>query len=77
MAADRIVVELDERAAVERALAMARPGDLVVIFADDVTRTWKQVIYWGKPRGPSDDEAGHDALGRPFALEALREAEIR
>jgi hypothetical protein len=30
-------------------MKLAEPGDLVVIFADDVTRTWKQVIYWGRP----------------------------
>ncbi|HEY4121550.1 MAG TPA: cyanophycin synthetase, partial [Byssovorax sp.] len=60
----RLVVEgaraggLDERAtyaraaepeAIDFALGLAQPGDLVVVFADDVTRTWKQVIYWGKP----------------------------
>ena len=32
-------------------LPQADVGDLVVIFADDVTQTWKQVIYWGKPEG--------------------------
>jgi cyanophycin synthetase len=36
-----------EEAAVEAALAQARPGDLVLVFADKVTRTWKQVIYHG------------------------------
>ena len=38
-----------EPEAVDFALGLAEPGDLVVVFADDVTRTWKQVIYWGKP----------------------------
>jgi cyanophycin synthetase len=38
-----------EARAVEFAMKLAEPGDLVVIFADDVTRTWKQVIYWGQP----------------------------
>ena len=28
---------------------MAKPGDLLVVFADDVTASWKQIIYWGKP----------------------------
>jgi cyanophycin synthetase len=36
----------DELAAVEAALAMARAGDLVMLFADHITRTWKQVIYF-------------------------------
>jgi cyanophycin synthetase len=40
---------LTEREAIDFALAMAKPGDLVVVFADDVTACWKQIIYWGKP----------------------------
>ena len=47
---ERIVTKLSEPEAVETALGLAQPGDLVVIFADDVTHTWKQVIYWGKER---------------------------
>jgi cyanophycin synthetase len=48
MPEDRVVTRLEEHEAVEVALGLAQPGDLVVIFADDVTATWKQVIYWGK-----------------------------
>ncbi len=51
IAEDRIHVHLDEPAAVAFALGHAAPGDLVVVFADDVTRTWKQVIYWGRAPG--------------------------
>jgi cyanophycin synthetase len=51
---ERIVTKLSEPEAVEAALGLAQAGDLVVIFADDVTHTWKQVIYWGK----SKDRAG-------------------
>jgi len=40
---------LTEREAIELALGMAKPGDLLVVFADDVTACWKQIIYWGKP----------------------------
>ncbi|MDC0745552.1 cyanophycin synthetase [Polyangium mundeleinium] len=49
-AEEQILKKLDEKEAVDTALAMARPGDLVVLFADDVTACWKQVIYWGKER---------------------------
>ncbi|MFT3772043.1 MAG: cyanophycin synthetase [Minicystis sp.] len=45
---EHILTKLDEHEAVELALGLAQPGDLLVIFADDVTQTWKQVIYWGK-----------------------------
>ena len=27
---------------------MAEPNDLVLIFADNVTRCWKQIIYFGR-----------------------------
>ena len=47
-----------EPEAVQRALAMAERDDLVVIFADDIARTWKQVIYFGKDRSPADGEIG-------------------
>lgn len=36
----------DETQAVEAALAMAREGDLVVIFGDDIVRCWKQVAQY-------------------------------
>jgi cyanophycin synthetase len=36
----------DEVAAVARALNMAQEGDLVVLFADDVRRSWNQVIHF-------------------------------
>ncbi len=42
---DESCIELipDEKQAVEAALAMAREGDLVVIFGDNIVRCWKQV----------------------------------
>jgi cyanophycin synthetase len=41
----------DEQAATQAALERARAGDLVVIFVDQVARTWKQIIYFK----PADD----------------------
>jgi cyanophycin synthetase len=52
---DAIAVIPDEQAAVDTALREARPGDLVLIFADAITRSWKQVIQFN----PAAD-------GRPF-----------
>lgn len=40
----------DEQQAVDAALRMARPGDLVLVFADALTRTWKQIIRF-QPEG--------------------------
>jgi cyanophycin synthetase len=36
----------DEPDAVARALAIAQPGDLVLVLADMVKRSWKQIIYF-------------------------------
>lgn len=40
----------DEQDAINHALALAREGDLVVVFGDEVHRCWKQIIYF-KPSG--------------------------
>ncbi len=39
-----------EREAIAMALDSAQRGDLLMIFADEPTDAWKQIIYWGKPR---------------------------
>jgi cyanophycin synthetase len=36
----------DEQQAITAALKQAKPGDLVVVFADNVSRSWKQIIYF-------------------------------
>ncbi|MCK5362493.1 MAG: cyanophycin synthetase, partial [Gammaproteobacteria bacterium] len=41
---DRIEVVPDEQEATSRALQMAAPGDLVLVLADNIKRTWKQII---------------------------------
>lgn len=76
VAPERLITQLAEPAAVEHALAIAQPGDLVVIFADDVTRSWKQVIYWGKggERRAATEETPAAALARPFAIDAMKES---
>jgi cyanophycin synthetase len=50
--ADRILVIPDEQAAVEAALYEAEAGDLLLIFADAVTRSWKQVIQFRPDAAP-------------------------
>ena len=42
--AEQISIIPDEQEAIDAALRMGRPGDLVLIFADALTRSWKQVI---------------------------------
>ena len=43
-----------EKEAVEMALAIAKEGDLVTIFADKLQRTWKQIIYLNKENTASE-----------------------
>jgi cyanophycin synthetase len=47
----------DEPAAVDAALRAAQPGDLVLIFGDQISRTWKQITRFapggGGPEAPS------------------------
>ena len=49
----QIVTVLDELESVRYALAQAQPNDLVIVFADNITAVWKEVIYYGK-QTPSD-----------------------
>ena len=60
--ADRIDVLPDEREAHEHALRLAQPGDLVLLFADALTRTWKQVINFRSDAPPSPVERTRPAL---------------
>ncbi|MFO0590657.1 MAG: cyanophycin synthetase [Polyangiaceae bacterium] len=54
MRSEDVLVMTTETDAVQRALSIAQPDDLVVIFADDIARTWKQVIYFGKDRSHAE-----------------------
>ncbi len=47
---DAITVIPDEQQAIDAALRMARPGDLVLVFADALARSWKQITRF-KPDG--------------------------
>ncbi len=52
--AEHLEVIPDEQAAIQAALEGAERGDLLIVFADKVSRSWKQVIYF-KPL--SDDKS--------------------
>ena len=53
--AEHIEVIPDEQAAIQAALEGADRGDLLIVFADKVSRSWKQVIYFKPLDG---DKAG-------------------
>jgi cyanophycin synthetase len=68
--ADQITVQPEEPRAVEMALSVARPGDLLLIFADQITRTWKQVIGFkaeqpAQPERPSRPVTIEPAVSQP------------
>jgi cyanophycin synthetase len=71
--ADRIDVLPDEREAHEHALRLAQPGDLVLLFADALTRTWKQVINFRSDAPPSPVERTRPA---PLAVPDLPPVEV-
>jgi cyanophycin synthetase len=56
----------DEQEAIDAALAMGRPGDLVLVFADALTRSWKQVIKF-KPAEWAQSGAATGATVSPGA----------
>jgi cyanophycin synthetase len=56
----------DEQEAIDAALHMGQAGDLLLIFADALTRSWKQVIRF-KPQGGSGKP---DVLAAPAAASA-------
>jgi cyanophycin synthetase len=55
ISADKIEVIPDEQEATSRALEMSEAGDLVLVLADSVKRTWKQIIYFNS--GAKIDDA--------------------
>jgi cyanophycin synthetase len=56
VSADQIEVIPDEQAAIDAALREAEPGDLLLIFADAITRSWKQVIQFHPDAAPRPTE---------------------
>ncbi len=44
VASDALSLIPDEQDAIEAALQMGQPGDLIVVFADVLARSWKQII---------------------------------
>jgi cyanophycin synthetase len=60
VAEEAIDIIPDEQAAIEAALRMGEPGDLILVFADALTRSWKQIIKF-KPQGEGHAGEERDA----------------
>ncbi|PRY20958.1 cyanophycin synthetase [Aliiruegeria haliotis] len=48
----QIQIVPEEEQSVQTALEMARPHDLVLIFCDGITRSWKKIIYFQPKEAP-------------------------
>jgi cyanophycin synthetase len=65
---DQLTLFKGEPEAIDAALAMARQDDLVLVFAENTTRSWKQIIYFKGERvaapppveAPSEHRLGSD-----------------
>ena len=62
----------DEQQAVEHALKLCKPGDVLLVFGDAITRSWKQIIYFGgrKPQEAPTAPAGWGGVGGGSGLYA-------
>jgi len=60
----------DEQDAIDAALRMGRPGDLLLVFSDALVRSWKQITKFkadSSGDAPVGDVGGHRAGGRATA----------
>ena len=57
---DQISIIPDEQAAIDAALRMGQSGDLLLVFADALVRSWKQVIKF-RPEGTAPRAAPAEA----------------
>jgi cyanophycin synthetase len=69
VAKDAISVIPDEQMAIEAALHMGESGDLLLIFADALVRSWKQITKF-KPTGAAVKVGGVPPATRPRPSEA-------
>src|SRR6185295_3502033 len=53
IAKDAVSIIPDEQEAIDAALKMAQAGDLLLVFADALTRSWKQITKF-RPVGAPD-----------------------
>ncbi len=62
---DQIEVIPSEVDAVDAALNLGALDDLVLVFGDNIARTWKQIIYFNRPQEAADNAAQNDAKPDP------------
>jgi cyanophycin synthetase len=70
---EQIVVIPDELSAIDAALREAEAGDLLLIFADAITRSWKQVIQFRPDAAPPSAERPRRSRPEPVLASVLLE----
>ena len=62
---DEAAVEVvpDEAEAVDHTLALAQPGDLVVVLGDKIERCWDQIVHFGAAAASGDGQTAPPAGG--------------
>jgi cyanophycin synthetase len=70
----------DEQEAIDAALRMGRPGDLLLVFSDALVRSWKQITKFRpdgtQPEQPARGEAPESAQGSaPGAMATAKTGE--
>ena len=62
---DRIEVILDEQQAIDAGLNACEPGDLLLIFGDNISRCWKQIVRFREDRfAPPARAAATSSVGQ-------------
>ena len=75
-AAWTITIIPDEQAAIEGALNMGQQGDLLLVFADHLTRSWKQITKFRPAGSPEPTAAQAPAPLVPLVTETAHEEPV-
>ena len=67
---DAVSIIPDEQEAIDAALQMGRPGDLLLVFADALVRSWKQIIKF-RPEGTAETPPAVAPVVAPAAAEPV------
>jgi cyanophycin synthetase len=68
----QISIVPDEQEAIDAALNMGQPGDLLLVFADALVRSWKQITKF-RPAGAPEPQARAPTPPPPTIVEASSE----
>ncbi|MBK7583843.1 MAG: cyanophycin synthetase [Myxococcales bacterium] len=68
---ERLEVIPDEQTAIDAGLRLAKRGDLLVMFADRISRSWKQVIYFKPESGEKSSPPPASGAGEAGATPVL------